>query len=184
MFYFMKTLNSLKNPVERMAYFQKEDERLQTMISNLNQMTAMISSRYSVYDKTTKADINYLAEKYKTTFRDYRSAMIKDSKKVDLPNTLIAINNRMIKEAENFYVESTHVLERLRKELGEFMKKKQGSLLLEKIYPQKEEYIRSFETVSEGVRAWECLVAIVEDGTVELKDLPEYGIDIEGIVLE
>jgi hypothetical protein len=181
---FLKALNRLKNPVEKMEFFRKEDYRMQTIIANLNAMNVMINTRYSTYDKQTKTDINYLAEKYKLIFRDYRSAMIKDSKKVDLPTTLISINNRMIKEAESFYIESNIILDRIKKEMSNHVKRQYGQKLLEKIYPQKDEYMRSFDTVSEGVRAWECLVSIVEDGTIQLNDLPEYGIDIEGIVLD
>lgn len=180
---FLNALNRLKNPAEKLAFFQKEDYRMRTIISNLTSMNEMISNRYATYDKHTKADINYLAERYKKLFRDYRSAMIKDSKKVDLPATLIAVNNRMIKEAEAFYIESNLILERVQKEMTVYLKRKSGEQLLEKIYPQKDEYIRSFDSISEGVRAWECLVSIVEDGTIQLKDLPEYGIDIDGIIL-
>lgn len=181
---FLKALNQLKNPVEKLEFFRKEDCRIQTMIANLNSVSEMITNHYSVYDKTTKADINYLAEKYKSTFRDYRSAMIKDSKKVDLPQTLIAINNRMIKEAESFYIESNIILDNIKKEMDKHAKREYGKKLSEKIYPQKDEYIRSFENISEGVRAWDCLVALVEDGTITLEGLPEYGIEIEGIVID
>lgn len=181
---FLKALNRLKNPVEKFEFFRKEEYRMQTIIANLNAMNVMINTRYPTYDKHTKSDINYLAEKYKMMFRDYRSAMIKDSKKVDLPNTLISINNRMIKEAESFYIESNVILDNIKKEMSNYVKRQCGQKLLAKIYPQKDEYIRAFDTVSEGSRAWECLVSIVEDGTIQLKDLPEYGIDIEGIVID
>lgn len=184
MSYFSKALNRLKNPVEKLEFFRKEDYRMQTIIANLNAMNVMISTRYPIYDKQTKSDINYLAEKYKLMFRDYRSAMIKDSKKVDLPATLISINNRMIKDAESFYIESNEILDSIKKEMSNHVKRQYGQKLLDSIYPQKDEYIKSFDTISEGVRAWECLVSIVEDGTIQLKDLPEYGIDIEGITLD
>lgn len=184
MSYFLKMINRLNNPVERIAFYQKEDERIQTLIANLKAMNLMISTRYSVYDKTTKVDINNLAEMYKRVFRDYRSYMIKESKKVDLPKTMIEINNRMIKESENFYVEHNTLLSDLNKELAVYIKKQIGRKIASQIYAQKDEYIDSFETKSAGVRAWDCLIAIVEDGTVELKDLPDYGINIDGIVID
>ena len=118
---FLKSLNRLKNPVEKLEFFRKEDYRMQTIIANLNAMNVMINTRYPTYDKQTKSDINYLAEKYKMMFRDYRSAMIKDSKKVDLPNTLISINNRMIKEAESFYIESNLILDNIIKEMSNYV---------------------------------------------------------------
>lgn len=181
---FLNTLNRITNPAEKLAFFHKEDCRMQTIIANLNAMNVMIITRYPIYDKHTKSDINYLSEKYKLLFRDYRSAMIKDSKKVDLPTTLISINNRMIKEAESFYIESNLILNSIKKEMSNHVKRQYGQKLLNKIYSQKDQYIKSFDTISEGVRAWECLVSIVEDGTIQLKDLPEYGIDIEGIIIE
>lgn len=179
--HFLKVLNNLRNPMERLYFFQKEDNRMQTIIKNLTQMNEIITIRYSTYDKHTKADINHLAEQYKRSFPDYRSAMIKNSKKVDLPQTLIAVNNRMIENAKSFYIESDNILERIQKEVNQYMKRQNGKKILEKIYSQKEAYIRSFDSTSEGLRGWECLVSIVEDGTIGLKDLPEYGIDIEGI---
>jgi len=184
MSYFLKMINRLNNPVERIAFYQQEDERLQVLIANLKSMNLMIATRYLVYDKTTKADINALAEMYKRVFKDYRSYMIKESKKVDLAKTMIEINNRIIKESEHFYVEHNTLLSELNKELATYIKKQKGRKIVEQIYTQKDEYVDSFETRAEGVRAWDCLVAIVEDGTIELKDLPSYGIDIEGIVVD
>lgn len=184
MSYFYSQLNRLKNPVEKLEFFRKEDSRIQTIVANLTAMNEMITQRYSVYDKTTKADINFLAERYKAIFRDYRSAMIKDSKKVDLPQTLIEVNNRTMKDAQSFYIESNLVLDQIKKEMDKYAKRQYGEKLLAKIYPQKDEYIRSFEKISEGVRAWDCLVDLVEDGTITLEGLPEYGIDIEGIVID
>lgn len=184
MSYFYSQLNRLKNPVEKLEFFRKEDTRIQTIVSNLTAMNDMITQRYSVYDKKTKSDINFLADRYKAIFRDYRSAMIKDSKKVDLPKTLIEVNNRTMKDAQRFYIESNLILDEIKKEMDKYAKRQYGEKLLAKIYPQKDEYIRSFEKISEGVRAWDCLVDLVEDGTITLEGLQEYGIEIEGIVID
>jgi hypothetical protein len=38
-----------------------------------------------------------------------------------------------------------------------------------------DEYIRGFDSVREGKRAYDCLVELVNDGTVTAEQLPEYG---------
>ena len=48
--------------------------------------------------------------------------------------------------------------------------------LIKYVAKHRDHYIRSFDGgVDEGRRAYECLVVIVEDGTVTAKDLPDYG---------
>jgi hypothetical protein len=182
--HFLKVLRNLRTPMERLDFFRKEESRMQTIINNLTQMNEMIMARYSSYDKYTKTDINNLAEQYKKAFPDFRSAMIKNSKKVGLPQTFIAINNRIMDNARTFYVESDNILESIQKDMIQYTKRKNGEKILSQMYSQEEEYIRSFDKVSEGIDAWNCLVHIVSDGTVSLEQLPDYGIDITGISLD
>lgn len=44
-------------------------------------------------------------------------------------------------------------------------------------YKHKDAYIRSFDTVSEGIRQFDCLVFILEEGTISPSQLPHYGMD-------
>ena len=44
-------------------------------------------------------------------------------------------------------------------------------------YQHKDDYIRDFDSVSEGVRQFDCLIAILEYGTIKPTDLPQYGMD-------
>ena len=42
-------------------------------------------------------------------------------------------------------------------------------------YDHHDEYIRGFDKVSEGIRAFDCLIAILENETIKPTDLPKYG---------
>lgn len=44
-------------------------------------------------------------------------------------------------------------------------------------YQHKDEYIRDFDSISEGVRQFDCLIAILKYGTIQPTDLPQYGMD-------
>ncbi len=50
--------------------------------------------------------------------------------------------------------------------------------LLSYCYANREEYIRSFDSINEGVRLYDCLVDLVEDGTVSsMEELADYGME-------
>lgn len=180
--YFFKTVNSMKTADERLAYFYSYVERKKTIISNLEQFSAYLQSRFPEYNKSNKAEIKWLADRYVNLFRDYRSAIIKSSKKADLIKSIINVHDRMIKDEKIFFIESEQIEERLKKEVVSSNKRKAGKKLLIAISSQREEYIRSHETVNEGIRNWDCLVSLIEDGTVGIAELPFYGIDVEGVL--
>ncbi len=48
---------------------------------------------------------------------------------------------------------------------------------LDYCYKHKNEYIKDFDSVSEGIRAFDCLIEILESGTIKPSQLPEYGMD-------
>ena len=50
---------------------------------------------------------------------------------------------------------------------------------LEYCYRNKDEYIRGFDRIDEGVRQFDCLISIVEDGTCNPEDLADYGMEFE-----
>ena len=51
--------------------------------------------------------------------------------------------------------------------------------LLSYCYANREEYIRSFDSINEGVRLYDCLVDLVEDGTVSsMEELADYGMEL------
>ena len=44
-------------------------------------------------------------------------------------------------------------------------------------YDNRDEYIRGFDKISEGIRGFDCLIEILEHGTIKPVDLPKYGMD-------
>jgi hypothetical protein len=44
-------------------------------------------------------------------------------------------------------------------------------------YKNKDEYIRGFDKISEGIRAFDCLIFILEEGTISPSQLPDYGME-------
>lgn len=177
----IKTINSAK---DRLSFFFKYESSKKLAIDNLNYFNSYLTLKYPNYNSKNKNEINFIAQYYVKIFKDYRSYIIKTSKKKDLIQSIINVNNRMIADCQSFLNESEFIKKDLFHDFEQSEKRRIGNLIMEKIYYQKDEYIRSFESISEGVRAWDCLVSIVEDGTVGLNELPSYGIDIEGISIE
>jgi hypothetical protein len=46
-------------------------------------------------------------------------------------------------------------------------------------YRHREQYIRDSDSISDGIRQFECLIAILEDGTIKPEDLSGYGMSYE-----
>ena len=44
-------------------------------------------------------------------------------------------------------------------------------------YEHKDQYIIDYGNVSEGIRAFECLICILKDGTIGPEDLAYYGME-------
>jgi hypothetical protein len=44
-------------------------------------------------------------------------------------------------------------------------------------YEHQDQYVREYDTVSEGMRQFECLITILEDGTITPAELPTYGME-------
>jgi len=48
---------------------------------------------------------------------------------------------------------------------------------IEYCYEHQDEYVHNFDTVSEGMRQFECLIAILEYDTITPAELPDYVMD-------
>lgn len=42
-------------------------------------------------------------------------------------------------------------------------------------HENRDEYIRQSDDIDDGVRQFDCLIGIIEGGTIPVTDLPEYG---------
>lgn len=177
-FSFNKHLYSFKTAQERLNFFKDYCSTQQKIIDNLRQMNQFISDFYPVYNASTKADLNFLVSKYISHFKDYRSSILHDSKKKDYPEALKTVHNRMIQYIQEALVELDGTLEKLEKDVRQSAKRSAGETLAASIRNQKKEYVGGFDDPSEGVEAWDSLILLVEDGTVTVDDLPDYGIEI------
>lgn len=131
-----------------------------------------------IYSPSTKARINQIANQFMAANRDYRGALIKSSLKKELPSKIIMVCNINIK---NFEIRNEKLNEENEKYKEKSLladKRKVANNLSERVYKYKEEYIRGFSTISEGVRQWDCLIDLIEDSYVLEKDLIDYGIDL------
>lgn len=48
---------------------------------------------------------------------------------------------------------------------------------LEYCYKYESEYVKDCGSVDEGIRQFACLILILEEGTIEPTDLPDYGME-------
>lgn len=131
------------------------------------------------YNANSKNKINDIAKKMAESYKgDWRGHCLKTSLKKDLINNIIIVcesniksleskNETMLKENESSGVEK---FEKDKKELA-------NELAL-KIYHYKNEYIKSFDNISEGIRQWSCLYDLIETGYVLEEDVLDYGVDL------
>lgn len=130
------------------------------------------------YNKDTRDNIKALAESLQKKYSDFRSAMLKDSKKKDLIQTIIKVCNRTI-QIENERIESNKAdLEKLVVRENEIKKRAEYRKFIERIEPYEDEYVKGFDSVREGIRAWDCLISCAEDGLIHDGNILEYGIDL------
>lgn len=50
---------------------------------------------------------------------------------------------------------------------------------LEYCYKHRDQYIRDADSINEGIRQFDCLISILEDGTIKPEQLPEYGMEYD-----
>lgn len=50
---------------------------------------------------------------------------------------------------------------------------------VEYCYENRDEFIIDFGSVDEGLRQFDCLISILEDGTIKPSQLHEYGMEYE-----
>lgn len=131
-----------------------------------------------VYDKQNKAYLNQLSERLSGEFKDWRSYVLKSSKKSELVSSLVDVLSKTVKMFEEALSLNEKKLELIKQTESDNKIKEGYSTFWNKVHTHKEEYIRSFDKISEGIRAWDCLEALVLDGTVNNSNINEYGIQL------
>ena len=119
-----------------------------------------------------------MANRLSSEFKDWRSHALSSSTKKELVKNISLVLNRTVEyldaELRKTEVGLTKILEREQQEVLS----KERSNFLSQVYKFKDDYIRGFDSISEGVRSWDCLEALIEDGTVNKLNIAEYGITL------
>lgn len=113
------------------------------------------------------------------TIGDYRSAMVKEALVGELPLVLSQVANRTLSNVADARQKLAEGEARSAERARQHALSAERAALWARVTPHREEYVRGFDSVSEGIRAWGCLEALVLDGTVRDFELVDYGIHLD-----
>lgn len=140
----------------------------------------MIKSEVSVliYNKDTRDSIKARSDALQKMFPDFRSAMLKDSKKKDLIETIVKVCNRSIEIEQERIQKLNDDLVKIEASIEKNKEYEKRQEFVKRFMTYENEYIKGFDSVREGIRQWDCLVSLAEDGYVHEGNIIEYGIDL------
>lgn len=132
------------------------------------------------YNSVTRDDIKSMAIQISGMCKgDWREHHIKTAKKSELREKMLLVISRTIEDNDAWLkaieVEVTHH-ENLVKAKREAEKIREW--FSAKVLPHKNDYIRGFDKINEGIRQWECLEELCLTGTVTAENVGQYGIEI------
>jgi len=139
-------------------------------------LQALFNSSYSVYTKENRTEIKTIVDKLILEFKDYRSAILKDSLKKDLPSTVLKLCERELLSIQDADKVINQIQDDIRKEDLKINIRNKGYALADRIHPLRDEYVKNAETINKGIREWECLISLVEEGVINEEQLIEYGV--------
>lgn len=130
------------------------------------------------YNTKTRDFVKAVAAELSEKYSDFRSYMLKSCKKADLITTIAKVCDRTI-DIENERMANTLAsLEKIKEREKEHALYETRNALAERVMPYENEYIKGFDNVREGVRAWDCLIDCIESGHITEDNLHKYGIDL------
>jgi len=140
----------------------------------------MVKSEVSgvAYNKDTRDAIKARSEQMQKKFGDFRSAMLQASKKKDLIETIVKVCERTISIEQERMKELHADLSKIDARIEEQKAYEKRQDFVERLHAYKEEYVRGFDTVAQGIRGWDCLVDLAESGEVHEGNIEKYGIDL------
>lgn len=174
----VRELNKLKAK-ESLEIAQSYIVQKITEIEQYSFMIEEIKNNYSSYEKETKAYLNELSDILKERYPDYRRGMLKESKKSDLPQTIIQVLNRTIQSHNEYIAQLEVVVNNSKEQIEKNHQKESFYALSERVQPFKNDFIDLFESVSEGREQWDSVISLIEDGYIKEDDLASYGINLK-----
>ena len=155
------------------TYFNENTRVMRELEQELN--TILIK-----YNSITRDEIKSMATQMMELCKgDWREHYIKTAKKSELREKMLMVISRTIQDNGEWLkaieVEVTH-RENLIKAKREAEKSREW--FYAKVLPHKDDYIRGFDKINEGIRQWECLEELCLTDTVTAENIGQYGIEM------
>ena len=156
-------------------------------INNIKHLQAAISSvEKMTYNSKTKDEIISIANKLKKNYSTNPNNIIVKSlimesplKEKDLPSRIIKVCLFEIEKIEKLNHKIDLSVEKYKERYAQIEKQEKAKELAEKILPYRDEYIHNFESLKDGIRQWNCLFSLVDDGEIQEEDLFYYGLKLK-----
>ncbi len=86
---------------------------------------------------------------------------------------------RVLSEKIGYLDEQTTTIQQQISKIAEEQEiRKQRDAFVNQVELHREDYIRGFDKINEGIRAWDCLIELCETGYVTSENIKEYGIEL------
>jgi len=156
------------------TYFTENTRVMRELAQELN--TILIE-----YNTITRDDIKSMATQMMGMCKgDWREHYIKTVKKSELREKLLMVISRTIQDnGEWLKVIEVEVAHRTNLIKAKREVEKSREWFYAKVLPHKDDYIRGFDKISEGIRQWECLEELCLTGTVTTENIGQYGIELD-----
>lgn len=153
------------------SHFNEVNQSMQNFAQKLN-------SELTEYTTQTRDAIKAIATQMMELCKgDWREHHIKTAKKSELREKMLLVISRTIEDNDVWL----KAIETEAAHRASIVKATQESEKIRewfyaKVSPHKDEYIRGFDKISEGIRQWECLEELCLTGTVTAENIGQYGI--------
>lgn len=141
------------------------------------------------YNSKTKDEIISIANKLKKNYSmnpmNPNSLIVKSLimesplKEKDLPSRIVKVCLFEIEKIERLNHKIDLSVEKYKERYAQIEKQEKAKELAEKILPYRDEYIHNFESLKDGIRQWNCLFSLVDDGEIKEEDLFYYGLKLK-----
>lgn len=160
---------SKQSYIDRKQHLLAENAELQELSAKVSQM------RYTGGSTDDKEFLKLTAELLMTKYPDFRRAILKSSKKADLPTSITnVINWSLSNNNAAILIIEDQIKEMLDQESNLAISKARENLV-EKVWAHRDSFIQS----SSGIREWDCLIECIRSGDITESQLPSYGINLE-----
>lgn len=155
------------------TFFKENTRVMQELAQELN--TILIE-----YNGVTRDDIKSMAIQISGMCKgDWREHHIKTAKKSELREKMLMVISRTIEDnGEWLKAIETEAAHRTNIVKAKQESKNIREWFYTKVLPHKDDYIRGFDKINEGIRQWECLEELCLTGTVTAENIGQYGIEM------